>query len=145
MKGNYKIYLSGVMSDVSFEEQNEWREYVKYHLEQYEGDLYSKVHVFNPVEYYNFELDRSTYTEKEVFKFDLHQTRTSDLIIVNFNHPKSIGTTVELAVAYEKNIPIIGLFKGDSDALHPWYHELCDKMFSDIDALLVYVKEYYLS
>ena len=107
-----RVYLSGGMGNLSFEEQSKWRKqvinailYGDYHYEK-------KPIFFNPVDYYNFT-DVRYKSEREVMQFDLNALRHSDLVIVNFNDPKSLGTCAELAIAYEMKIPIIGINKDD--------------------------------
>lgn len=62
---------------------------------------------FNPPLYYS---PNQPYhkNEREVMEYELDRLRKSDVVIVNFNIPKSIGTAMEVAVARENRIPIIG-------------------------------------
>lgn len=138
-----KIYLSGSMSGVSFEEQSKWRKQVinailfgDYHWEK-------KPIFFNPVDYYNFTEVRYK-SEREVVEFDLNALRKSDLVIVNFNDPKSLGTCAELAIAYEMKIPVIGINK-DKKELHPWLVEFTTRMCDDIREVVSHVVEFYLN
>lgn len=141
---DYNIYLCGGMSKFgkdNFDEGNAWREYA---TEVLEGCV-SKYHVYccNPNHYYNF-LDDTTYdSEREIMDFDIRNVKKSDLIIVCFNDPKSIGTACELAIAHDHDIPVIGL-KEPNVELHPWLTEITDKIFTNMDELLTYVKEFYL-
>lgn len=138
-----KIYLSGGMGSLSFEEQSKWRKqiinailYGDYHYEK-------KPIFFNPVDYYNFTEVRYK-SEREVMNFDLNALRHSDLIIVNFNDPSSLGTCAELAIGYELKIPIIGINKDGVD-LHPWLCCFCDRMCNDIREAVEHVTEFYLN
>ena len=74
------------------------------------------MNIINPVDYYNFK-DKLFDTEKEVMRFDTNFVRNSDLVIVNANDPKSIGTSMEIAIAYEHHIPVLILNK-DIEPLH---------------------------
>ena len=76
-------------------------------------------------------------------ELDLHKLRNSNLVIVNFNDIYSLGSMAELAIAYDRCIPIIGL-DIDKQELHPWQIEMCNRIFSDIDEMLDYVEDYYL-
>ena len=76
-------------------------------------------------------------------EFDLHRLRTSDLVIINFNDMYSLGSMAELAIAYERKIPIVGLDINKQD-LHPWEVEMCNRIFHDIDEMLDYVEDFYL-
>lgn len=131
-----KIYLSGGMADISFEESNLWRKYLEEEL-RYDAD------VFNPNFYYNYKDDPDT-PDSEVMWFDLHKLKESDVVVVNFNVPKSIGTAYEVAVAHEHGIPIIGLNEKYHE-LHPWLYESCWKMFDEMDDMISYLKAYYLN
>ena len=72
-------------------------------------------------------------TQHEGMEFDLNRVRSSDLIIVNFNDVYSLGTMAEIATAYERRIPIIGLNENNQD-LHPWQTEML------IEFLKIFVK-----
>lgn len=144
---NYFIYLAGGMGSLSFEEQNEWRVDLKqrfayYYKSYYKSRFYNVVFI-NPVDYYNFEEKRHE-TEDEVMRFDLHKVKTSDLVIVNFNDPKSIGTTAEMATAYDRGIPIIGLNESGVE-LHPWLRCMTERIFTDRGELLDYISSFYLN
>ena len=141
----FNIYLIGGMTKFgvdNFEEGNKWRVYLKDRLEMC-NSLY-KVHVVNPNDYYNF-LDDSTYdSQREIMEFDLHKVRNSDLCICNFNDSGSLGSMGELAIAYDRRIPVIGLCE-NNEKLHPWQEEMIIKKFVDIEALASYVIDYYLN
>ncbi len=141
----YSIYLAGGMGSFGnddFDKCNSWRVYCKTVLENYECDY--KVKVINPNDYYNFTKNAPEYqSEREIMEFDLNMVRKSDLLIVNFNDIHSLGTMAELATAYERRIPVIGL-DVDNQNLHPWQIGMCNRIFSNIESLLYYVKDYYL-
>lgn len=137
-----KIYLSGGMGNLSFEEQSKWRKQIideitiNCHCEK-------KPIFFNPVDHYNFT-EKQHKTEKEIVEFDLNAVRHSDLIIVNFNDPSSLGTCAELAIAYDRRIPIIGINK-DKAKLHPWLTEFVTRMCNDIREAVSHVVDFYLN
>ncbi len=138
-----RIYLSGGMGALSFDEQSKWRKQIINAIKF--GDYHCEKNptFFNPVDYYNFQETRYK-SEREVMEFDLNALRNSDLVIVNFNDPKSIGTCSELAIAYEKKIPIVGINK-DNKELHPWLVEFTTRMCEDIREVVEYVVEFYLN
>ena len=138
-----RIYLSGGMGSLSFEEQSKWRTQIINAIRYGEYDCTKKPVFFNPVDYYNFEEVRYR-SEREVMEFDLNALRNSDLVIVNFNDPKSIGTAAELAIAKELHIPIIGINK-DNQILHPWLVEFTTRMCEDIREAVEHVVEVYLN
>lgn len=129
------------MSGLSWEEQNSWRKKVKEYISKYD-DLKFKIDLFNPTQYYNFQEKRHD-TELEVMKFDIHNVKNSDLILVNFNNPDSIGTAQELAIAWDNLIPIIGV-KDDNIEIHTWLKEDCDKMFTNLYSACDYIMDFYL-
>ncbi|MEE1445200.1 nucleoside 2-deoxyribosyltransferase [Faecalibacillus intestinalis] len=146
MSDVFQIYLAGGMQDLSFEEQNEWRKEIcrciNSRCEKSLVDV-KPVSIINPVDYYNFENDKHE-TEKEVMRFDTRLVKNSDLIIVNANDPKSIGTSMEIAIAYEHHIPVLILNK-DIEPLHAWWIEMSDRVFRDSDSLCDYVTNFYLT
>jgi nucleoside 2-deoxyribosyltransferase len=135
----FKFYLAGAMTGISFDESNVYRETAKEWLESRECNF--NVTAINPNDYYNF-LEKRHETEKEILRFDLNMIRTSDLILVNLNG-KSIGTAMELMLAYELHKPIVG-FIADKSELHPWLDYVCDRVFNEMDLALKYIEEYYL-
>lgn len=140
MNKKYKIYLAGGMSNIPFSEADSWRNNISNRFTSYD----SSIQLINPNFYYNTLNPASYDSEREVREFDLYKVRNSDLIIVNFNDPNSIGTAQELAIAAEYRIPVIGLNERNLN-LHPWLTECCNKIFKDMGRLVEYVYEYYLT
>lgn len=138
-----KIYLSGGMSSLDFEEQTKWRKQITNSILFGDYNYEKKPIFFNPVDYYDFKEKRHK-TEREIVEFDLNAVRNSDLIIVNFNDPNSIGTCAELAIAYNMRIPIIGINK-DNTELHPWLVEFTTRMCDSIREAVDYVVDFYLN
>jgi nucleoside 2-deoxyribosyltransferase len=137
-----KIFLSGGMGNLSYEEQSKWRNQVMEDI-KFNYAREKKPVFFNPVNYFNFEEVRYK-SQREVMEFDLNALRNSDLVIVNFNDPTSLGTCVELATAYEMRKPIIGINK-DGNKLHPWLECICNRMCNSIKEVVEYVVEFYLN
>ena len=75
--------------------------------------------------------------------FDLHKVKNSDLIILNFNNMYSLDTMAELAIAYDRGIPVIGLNESEQQ-LHPWQHCMCSKVFNNMESMITYIEKYYL-
>lgn len=141
---NYVIYESGGMQSFgkdNFNESNDWRKYCKNALENCECDY--KVKVFNQNDYFNFYDEPQYVSEREVMNYDLHNLRKSDLVIINFNDPKSLGSMAELAIAHDRGIPIIGVNESGAK-LHPWLVCMCERIFDNIDEMLDYVEDFYL-
>ena len=139
----FQIYLGGGMTNLSLQEQNEWRIEIKKKFEEYDS-YYYKIKCINPVEYYNVYDSAAYDSDLEVMQFDLHKVKKSDLIIINFNDMKSLGTMAELAIAYDKNIPVIGLNESGQQ-LHPWQYCMTSKVFTNMDDMLDYIKRYYFN
>lgn len=137
-----KIYLSGGMSNVSWEEQTRWRKQIQDAIKFGDYDYSKKPIYFDPTQYYNFE-EELHKSEREAMEFDLNALRKSDLIVVNFNEPKSIGTAMELMLAKELKIPIIGLNKEQKE-IHPWLLECCTRMCDDMRELVSHIVDFYL-
>ena len=139
--GIFQIYLAGGMSNLSMEEQNAWRVEVKNELEKYDCDY--NVKCVNPVEYYNYTDSTAYDSDLEVMQFDLYKVKTSDLMIMNFNNPGSLGSMSELAIANDRGIPVIGLNE-NMNSLHTWQYCMCSKIFENKENMLHYIKAYYL-
>lgn len=142
----YSVYLAGGMTKFGkdgFEEANEWRVYCQSVLKHFESDY--KVRVINPNTYFSFNEEPPRYeSQREIMELDLNKVRNSDLIIINFNDVYSLGSMAELAIAYERRIPVVGL-NTNNHKLHAWQVEMCTRIFEDIDEMLDYVEDMYLT
>lgn len=138
----YRVYLSGGMSLLNFEEQSRWRKQIQDAI-RFNYECEKKANFFDPVRYFNFQEKRHE-SELEIMNFDLNALRKSDLIVVNFNNPNSIGTAMEMMLGYEMRIPIIGLNK-DGKEIHPWLRCCCDRVFDNMKDLVEYIVEFYLN
>ena len=105
------LYLSGGMSRLSVREANEWRIKVKQDLSAF--ILNGTLKVFNPMEsYINNEY---CMDEREAMQYDLNMLRKSSYILAYFNDTDSLGTAMEIAIAHELKIPIVGVFDWKED------------------------------
>lgn len=139
----FDIYLIGGMSKFSkdnFDVGNEWRLDIKNQLETISKH---DVRVTNPNDYYNFLYEPMWDSEREIMEYDLNKVRESDLCICNFNDVYSLGSMAELAIAYDRRIPVIGLAEHNEE-LHPWQKEMVTKLFTDREELIHYIINYYL-
>lgn len=138
-----KIYLSGAMSGISWEEQTKWRRNVIDAI-KYNYDASKKPVFFDPTQYYNFEENRHK-NEREVFEFDLYNLRNSNLVIVNLgsNGDKSIGTSMELILAKESRIPVIAFNRNGET--HPWLLECCTRVCDTLREAVEHIVEFYLN
>lgn len=139
---NVKIYLSGGMSGLSLEEQTNWRNRFCDAVKYSDYDLEKNPIFFDPTKRYSvFEEEHKS--EREAFEYDLNALRKSDLVVVNFNAPNSLGTAMELILAKEYHIPVIGLNK-EGITLHPWLIECCTRICDDFKEFVDHVVEFYL-
>lgn len=138
-----KIYLSGGMSGLSYDEQNKWRTRIKDAVKFGDYDYEKKPIFFNPVDHYSF-VEIQHKTEREIMEFDLYQLRSSNLVIVNFNNPLSIGTAMELMLAKEYRIPVIAFGTNDKE-VHPWLLECCTRVCDSMGELVEHVTKFYLN
>ena len=136
---DFVVYECGGMGKFgkdNFDKGNAWRRYCKQALETCECDYRVRV--------VNFVDEPPQYkSQAEVMNHDLHKLRKSDLVIANFNDMYSLGSMAELAIAHERRIPVIGL-DIDRQTLHPWQVCMCERIFTDIDEMLEYIKDFYL-
>ena len=139
---NIKIYLSGGMAGLSYEEQTSWRNRFQNAI-VFNREPLKKPLFHNPPEYYCPASPKEYRSEREVMEFDLYQLRRSDLVIVNFNVPQSIGTAMELAIAKEHHIPVIGLNE-KANQLHPWLTECCTRICDTFVELVDHTVNFYL-
>ena len=141
---NFKIYLSGAMSGISWEEQTKWRSQFQNAIKFGDYDYEKKVTFFDPTQYYNFEEKRHK-SEKEIMEFDLYNLRNSDLVLVNLGNSgdKSIGTSMELMLAKELHIPVIAF--NSNKEIHPWISEVCLRICDNLKEAVEHVVEFYLN
>ena len=119
------IFLSGGMSGLTHEEMTEWRDAIKT-----ESKFYN-MKVISPPDYFMYGCDCHD-EDKESFVFDTYWVKKSDVVIVNMNSPKSIGTAQEVMLAYEYNKPIIMISNKDiwDNEVSPWLkHEATTVFF----------------
>ena len=140
MNNKFKVYLAGKMSGLSYEEMNSWRSDAEMLFSRYYD-----VKTLNPVRFYNFELDKANYTEKEVMDFDLHLVKNSNLVLVNLNRPDTIGTAIELFYCKENKIPIVAFGRNKNMLPHPWIECCINKEVETLNQAIEYINGFYLS
>lgn len=138
-----RIYLSGGMSGLSFEEKFKWRSNIMSAIRYGDYNYEKKPLFFNPVDHYNAE-EVQHKTEREIMEFDLYHLRKSDLVIVNFNAENSIGTAMELMLAKEYKIPVIAFGTKDKE-IHSWLLECCTRVCDDMRETVSHVVDFYLN
>ena len=137
-----RVYLSGGMSNLTLEEQTKWRDSITNEI-NYNYDCAKKPVFFNPTSYYSIFKEYHN-NEREAMEYDLYKLRNSDLVIVNFNAPRSIGTAMELMLAKEYRIPVIA-FGINEQEIHPWLLECCTRVCDNIRDTITHVVDFYLN
>ena len=132
-----KIYLAGKMQGLTFDKMNEHRIEAATLLEE-------NFHTINPCDFYNFKMDKSEYTDSEVKEFDLMQVKNSHIVLVDLEHPDSIGTAIEVHMAHDVwGIPVIG-YGGCKDEIHPWIKLNLTKWCDTLEDAVNHINKFYL-
>jgi nucleoside 2-deoxyribosyltransferase len=137
----YKIYTIGKMSGITTTRALKWRKQVEQSLMIRSGKPLNFIH---PPEFFNFDMDKDSYEEDEIFNFEMRQLKDTDICIVNLNFYNSTGSNIEMHQAHINDIPIIALWDKDTYHQHPWVEIMVDKSFNTIDELTDYINYYYL-
>lgn len=151
---DFKIYLAGAMEAYDGTEKAKiWRKQVERYFDKY----HYGVRVINPTDFYDYgsNIDKN---DCEIFRFDLYNLKTSNLVLVNLDCiRKSVGTCIEIYEAYRSGIPVIA-FLNEEDAyvmnredlrnkIHTWIYECCTRIETGETALsraLTHISDYYL-
>lgn len=137
-----RFYLAGGMGGLTIKEQMCWRNEIKdMIISNIKSD--KSTYFFLPPYYYQPDGDYHK-SELEALRFDLDRLRNSNVVIVNFNVPLSIGTAYEIAVAHEHRIPIIGLIESNEN-IHPWLFISCTRICKTKKELVDHIINYYLT
>jgi len=130
------VYLSGPMGGCSFKEMNAWREYVTARLNSETLRCISPTRSFGedvvPVE-----------TNKWINRRDYFDCVTSQCVLVNFKGMKtiSIGTVMEIAWAYQKQIHVVCVCDPDGPQNHPMLQDSITHEVHTLDEGIAAVKE----
>ena len=102
------IYLAGAMTGKTLEEMNKWRKDVTRAIEL-SPDFRRMVRVVNPVLYYSTADDPQKYDDdKEYIRWEWREAENADVVISACDtKTNSIGTAIETALAFKKNVPIV--------------------------------------
>lgn len=110
----FKVYLSGPISGLTYEQSIGWTDYAKTELAKDGIDGYKPLRgkkflkdVGQIGEYVS--VDHWMSTPKAILERDSYDVRSSDVILVNLLGAKtrSLGTTSEIGMAYVLNKPIV--------------------------------------
>ena len=138
-----QIYLAGAISDIEWEKAIAWRDKLANNIREV---TLHKWHCFDPCEHYN--QFGEVISPQESLEYDLDHLRHSRLMIANFGFTqKSTGTLIELGVAYENRIPIIGYYPNitEETVIHPWVTAICSHICTSESGLYQYLCDHYLN
>ncbi|GJQ43939.1 MAG: hypothetical protein JETCAE03_34370 [Ignavibacteriaceae bacterium] len=142
---NYKIYLAGPITGLTWSEATEWRKELTNRFADESIINTNKYQCLSPLrdkEYLSEEQNiKHSYEEhqlstaKMINSRDMFDVRRSDLLIVNLKNAKkvSIGTVLEIGAAYILNKPIITVMEEDNIHRHSMLNEQSTVIVSDID------------
>lgn len=129
-----KVYLSGTIAGLSFEEANKWRSEVTEKLRDF------GIQTLNPLRGRMFlQSDDEDLSPNEVVHRDLSDLRNCDLVLAVMEYP-SVGTIMEIWQTYfvEKK-PVILVSMNTHYVRHPWMRVACTKMFRTLDEAVEYI------
>mgnify|MGYP000353679771 CR=1 FL=1 len=141
MKNKLLIFLAGPIEGKSWEEANEWREYVRKELE----DL--PILIYNPISRYELQLKNvkkiETWSIKNISVDEMEATnilylKNADIILCNLMDGYSVGTSMEIGYGYATNKTIIVVCKDTN--IHPLVSKWADLFYSTIDDAIEYIK-----
>ena len=143
------IYLAGAMTGKTLEEMNKWRKDVTRAIEL-SPDFRRMVRVINPVLYYSTADDPQKYDDdKEYIRWEWREAENADVVISACDTKiNSIGTAIETALAFKKNVPIV-LYITNKDGyvcdVHPYLYYMADNLFyhNEIDEMVKYIARYF--
>ena len=133
-----KVYLSGPMAGLTYEEGTEWREYVT-------TKLYGFANCLSPYRGKDFLKGRTIQnviygdvmaTPKAITTRDRWDTTTSDVVLVNLTDYQkfSIGTIMEVAWADQARVPVVAVIPEASEYFkHPILTQCCAYIVQDLD------------
>lgn len=130
------VYLSGPMGGCSFKEMTEWRTYVAERLNSDTLKCTLPTRSFT-------EAAAPKETDKWINRRDYFDCVQSQCILVNFQGMKtiSIGTVMEIAWAYQKQIHIICVCDPDGPQNHPMLKDSITHEVYTLDEGIAAVKE----
>lgn len=119
-----KVYLCGPIMNCNDSECKDWREYVK---SNYNGEC------LDPMlrDYRGKEGDFSI----EIVEQDKKDIDECDIVLVNYVKP-SIGTSMEMLYAWERDKEIYVVTVEDKEKLSPWLLYHCHVIFKDFDHVI---------
>lgn len=137
------IFMSGGITGLSVEESTTWRA----ELTEMVNALNMDWHTWDPTIFGLSEYNAMHYGDKFesiAMKIDLDNLRRSNAVICNMNCTTSIGTSMELMLAKELNIPIIGFCdENNRKNIHPWWQEVSVTIENTMEEGLLFLVTHY--
>lgn len=147
----YQVYLAGIIGNSTYKQATEWREYVTRQCTRLYGTevvckspMRFKEHLDASEETLDFVYQEQLLSSaKAIVSRDLNDVRNSDLVLAKLDTEIiSIGTSMEIAIAAELRIPIIGVFSKDANNIynkHPFIQELVNFKTDDLDTAIALI------
>lgn len=132
----HTVYLSGPMGGCTVEEMTVWRKYVE-----------SKLNSENVVCTLPTRSFTKTHTPHETDRWinrrDFFDCTRASVVLVNLLGMKtlSIGTIMEIAWAYQKQIPVVVIVEPDGPQNHPMMKDSITQEARTLDEGIAFVKE----
>lgn len=139
------VYLAGGITGLSKEEATQWRNLAKDLLNSYGG---GRFRCFSPTDHYSIFVDGNNINERAAMNYDLYRLRRSDVVLINMNNPRSLGTMAEISLAYELKIPMVAYrdnnpSKVSVDKIHPWQECMIDEWFPSLGEAVDFIINNY--
>ena len=132
-----KVYLSGGIAGLTYDEANAWRVDVTERLERV------GIQTINPLRRRMFfeASDEEDITPNEIVTRDIQDVRDADLILVYLpiSERFSVGTVCEIWEAYRLQKPIILVSDDPRYVKHPWMVVAITRIFGDLAPALKYL------
>lgn len=138
----FKVYLAGPISGLTFDEGQDWRTYVRGVLAQSGIKGYSPLrqkHFLREAGVLSGSYPNPMATSRGIMTRDHFDVKTADLIFVNFLGAKklSAGTVMELGWAYAYGKPVVCAIEPDDTVhAHPMIEEAIGYRLPTLDAAI---------
>lgn len=138
----YKIFTSGKMSGLSYEDSMKWRKEIE---EAVLKIAENKVVFIHPPQFFHWNSDNQEFAKR----WEINQIVDSDIVIVDLSTISgSIGTHIELGIieginrTRDKKIFVVGI--GNPDTNHPWIDFALDYKAKNISDAAEFIYSYLL-
>lgn len=150
--GRPKVYLAGPISGCTYAECTDWRDNVREKLAEFGIDGFSpmrnkeflrEVGIIDG----NAQFDDIMCTDKGIMGRDTFDVRTSDAILVNLLGTKivSIGTVMEITLAYDRRIPVVVAMEPEGNLHeHPMLREAIDFRLPSLEQAVAILKTLFI-